>query len=188
MVVINPGLVIGPLLQPSASFSSGVILNLVNGNFWFSDISIITLNIYFYSWLLYLHLEFLITVRKIEKKYARVASFFYAFYTQKNTFIYLFLHNDLCQLFILYYVIWYKRARCAIKTFSCWSFSTCRKIHFKPNNIGSTVSFLALRHLEYILHHCPVVSLTEVDYDCCTLLCHVSAVSYISYQSCCWAN
>ncbi|KAI5681503.1 hypothetical protein M9H77_02731 [Catharanthus roseus] len=31
MVVINPGLVIGPLLQPSASFSSGVILNLVNG-------------------------------------------------------------------------------------------------------------------------------------------------------------
>lgn len=31
MVVINPGMVIGPILQPSASSSVGMILDLVNG-------------------------------------------------------------------------------------------------------------------------------------------------------------
>ena len=31
MIVINPGMVIGPILQPFASQSVGIILNLVNG-------------------------------------------------------------------------------------------------------------------------------------------------------------
>ena len=33
MVAINPGIVLGPLLQPSLNDSSGAVLNLINGKF-----------------------------------------------------------------------------------------------------------------------------------------------------------
>ncbi|KAL3537489.1 hypothetical protein ACH5RR_000855 [Cinchona calisaya] len=40
MIAINPGMVIGPILQPFANVSVGIILNLVNGATSFSDVSL----------------------------------------------------------------------------------------------------------------------------------------------------
>lgn len=40
MVTINPGLVIGPLLQPSLSTSAAAVANLVNGN------SVVTMKVF----------------------------------------------------------------------------------------------------------------------------------------------
>lgn len=40
MVAINPGLVIGPLLQPSLNTSAAAVANLVNGN------SVVTMKVF----------------------------------------------------------------------------------------------------------------------------------------------
>jgi hypothetical protein len=37
-VVMNPAVTIGPLLQPELNGSSSLILDLINGNFFFSQV------------------------------------------------------------------------------------------------------------------------------------------------------